>query len=79
MDNVFIERLGRRLKYECVFLNAFEAGSWAGSGSVAGSATAMPPGYAPRSAARHEFCAIESTTEKTESRRKPIQRGEPKT
>jgi putative transposase len=24
MDNVFIERLWRSLKYECVFLNAFE-------------------------------------------------------
>ena len=30
MDNVFIERLW--LKYECVFLNAFETGSEAGSG-----------------------------------------------
>jgi len=27
MDNVFIERLWRSLKYECVYLNAFEAGS----------------------------------------------------
>ena len=27
MDNVFIERLWRSLKYECVFLNAFETGS----------------------------------------------------
>ena len=27
MDNVFIERLWRSLKYECVFLNAFESGS----------------------------------------------------
>ncbi len=27
MDNVFIERLRRSLKYECVFLNAFETGS----------------------------------------------------
>ena len=26
MDNVFIERLWRSLKYECVFLNAFETG-----------------------------------------------------
>ena len=32
MDNVFIERLWRRLKYECVFLNAFETGSEARSG-----------------------------------------------
>ncbi len=27
MDNVFIERLWRSLKHECVFLNAFETGS----------------------------------------------------
>jgi len=27
MDNVFIEWLWRRLKYECVYLNAFETGS----------------------------------------------------
>lgn len=31
-DNVFIERLWRSLKYECVFLNAFETGSQAGAG-----------------------------------------------
>ena len=29
MDNVFIERLWRSLKYECVYLNAFETGSQA--------------------------------------------------
>jgi putative transposase len=27
MDNVFIERLWRSIKYECVFLHAFETGS----------------------------------------------------
>ena len=32
MDNVFIERLWRSLKYECVFLNAFESGSEARAG-----------------------------------------------
>jgi putative transposase len=32
MDNVFIERLWRSLKYECVFLNAFETGGDARSG-----------------------------------------------
>ena len=32
MDNVFIERLWRSLKYECVFLNAFETGSDARAG-----------------------------------------------
>ena len=26
MDNVFIERLWRSLKYECVYLHAFETG-----------------------------------------------------
>ena len=32
MDNIFIERLWRSLKYECVFLNAFETGSQARAG-----------------------------------------------
>jgi len=32
MDNVFIERLWRSLKYECVYLNAFETGSEARAG-----------------------------------------------
>src|SRR5664280_2600227 len=32
MDNVFIERLWRSLKYECVFLKAFETGSEARAG-----------------------------------------------
>lgn len=32
MDNVFIERLWRSVKYECVFLNAFETGSEARGG-----------------------------------------------
>ena len=32
MDNVFIERLWRSLKYECVFMNAFETGSEARTG-----------------------------------------------
>ncbi len=27
LDNVFIERLWRSLKYECIYLNAFETGS----------------------------------------------------
>ena len=37
MDNVFIERLWRSLKYECVFLNAFETGSEARTASIDGS------------------------------------------
>ncbi len=32
MDNVVIERLWRSLKYECIFLHAFESGSEAGEG-----------------------------------------------
>lgn len=32
MDNVMIERLWRSLKYECVYLHAFETGSAARSG-----------------------------------------------
>jgi putative transposase len=32
MDNVFIERLWRSLKYECVFLNAFATGGEARTG-----------------------------------------------
>ena len=32
MDNVFIERLWQSLKYECVFLNAFETGTEARTG-----------------------------------------------
>jgi putative transposase len=32
MDNVFIERLWRSLKYECVYLHAFESGSEAKDG-----------------------------------------------
>lgn len=32
MDNVFIERLWRSLKYECVYLNAFETGTQARKG-----------------------------------------------
>ena len=33
MYNVFIERLWRSLKYECVYLNAFETGSEARTGT----------------------------------------------
>ena len=32
MDNIFIERLWRSLKYECVYLNAFETGTEARRG-----------------------------------------------
>lgn len=45
MDNVFIERLWRSLKYECVFLNAFETGSDArrGIGSWIDYYNSRPP------------------------------------
>jgi putative transposase len=32
MDNIFIERLWRSMKYECIYLNAFETGSQVHSG-----------------------------------------------
>ena len=32
MDNVFIERLWRSVKYECIYLHAFETGSEARAG-----------------------------------------------
>ena len=32
LDNIFVERLWRSLKYECVYLNAFETGSEARAG-----------------------------------------------
>jgi putative transposase len=32
MDNIFIERLWRSLKYECIYLHAFQTGSEARSG-----------------------------------------------
>lgn len=32
LDNIFIERLWRSMKYECVYLHAWEAGSEAGAG-----------------------------------------------
>ena len=35
MDNVFIERLWRSLKYECVYLHAFETGSELRAGLIA--------------------------------------------
>lgn len=32
MDNIFIERLWRSLKYECIYLHAFEGGAEARAG-----------------------------------------------
>ena len=36
MDNIFIERLWRSMKYECIYLHAFETGSEAGPGLASG-------------------------------------------
>jgi transposase InsO family protein len=56
MDNVFIERLWRSLKYECVYLQAFETGTearkgigdWIGFYCVAtGGLTTMEPSLTP--------------------------------
>ena len=52
MDNVFIERLWRSLKYECVFLNAFETGTRE-PGSDVGSDTTTPIGPTRSSVAGH--------------------------
>ena len=32
LDNIFVERLSQSLKYECVYLHAWEAGSEAKTG-----------------------------------------------
>ncbi len=48
MDNVFIERLWRSLKYECVYLNTFETGSEAKAGI--GSWSSYYNGTRPHSA-----------------------------
>ena len=66
MDNVFIERLWRSLKYECVFLNAFETGSQAlaGIGRWIGYYNAARPHSSFAGKTPDEVYAIEPTTEK---------------
>ena len=49
MDNVFIERLWRSLKYECVYLHDFEVGSEARPASAGGSTSTMPSDRTRRS------------------------------
>src|SRR4051812_50030374 len=44
MDNVFIERLWRSLKYECIYLHAFETGSAVGGGTGGGVGHYKPRG-----------------------------------
>ena len=66
MDNVFIERLWRSLKYECVFLNAFETGSEAksGIGHWIGYYNAWRPHSSFSGRTPDEVYAIKSMTEK---------------
>jgi len=66
MDNVFIERLWRSLKYECVFLNAFETGiqARAGIGRWIGYYNAERPHSSFGDKTPNETYAIEATTEK---------------
>jgi putative transposase len=66
MDNVFIERLWRSLKYECVFLNVFETGSEArfGIGRWIGYYNAARPHSSFAGRTPDEVYAIEPTTEK---------------
>jgi transposase InsO family protein len=50
MDNVMIERLWRSLKYECVYLHAFETAAGPGKASETGSilqseAAPLQPGW----------------------------------
>jgi putative transposase len=42
MDNVFIERLWRSLKYECVYIHAFETGSELKAALAGGSPITTP-------------------------------------
>ena len=50
MDNIFIERLWRSLKYECVYLNAFETGTEArrGIGQWIDLYNTQRPSFQPR-------------------------------
>jgi len=64
--NVFIERLWRSLKYECVFLNAFQTGSEArmGIGHWIGYYNADRPHSALAGRTPNEVYATQATEEK---------------
>ena len=66
MDNVFIERLWRSLKYECVYLNAFDTGSEArtGIGRWIGCYNAERPHSAFAGRTPDEVYAMQATEEK---------------
>ena len=65
MDNVFIERLWRSLKFECVFWKAFETGSEArtGIGRWIGYYNVDRPHSALAGATPDEACMMQSTQE----------------
>ena len=60
LDNVFIELLWRSLKYECVYLHAFETGSQARAESADGSTFTIGSGLT----AAWEACLRTLTTNK---------------
>ena len=65
MDNVFIERLWRSLKYECVYLHAFETGSELKAGLANGLRDARPPhSLEPQSGGCTAHCACGTTGSK---------------
>ena len=73
MDNVFIERLWRSLKYECVYIHAFETGSELRAGlTKCGSTTTTPTGLT------RPLPGPPPTRPMGKSRRRPI-RGSPRT
>lgn len=71
MDNVFIERLWRSLKYECIDLNAFATGSEARAGIGRWSPTATAQGHTRPSAAERRRRSERPATASTWRRNAP--------
>ena len=59
MDSVFIERLWRSLKYECVFLNAFESDREVND--IPNPEISLPPAEHPRLGSTSQQCAARSS------------------
>ena len=59
LDNIFIERLWRSLKYECVYLHAFAGGNEARNGIGVGSPSTTTGALTPPMAARPRSVYIE--------------------
>ena len=53
LDNIFVERFWRSLKYECVYLHAWETGSEAKSGIENGWSSTITNAHIPLLAANH--------------------------